>query len=584
MHKLMMLRLSIRAVGTRQVMALSSICTAVHVVSSCRFSTAEKDFERATELLDGARPDVPAARLLLESSARGAHAGAQGRLGRWMLWGLYGVARDVRGGLALLLAAARAGDVDAAYWLGVASLRVDEFVAAAAPGCGGDGSNNVGIAASLPDPTKPETEAAHALRSAAAGAVIADLKLLRRAAARARNEKMGGGGRRGGGGVTADTVGEDTASDAAKDHNILWDEEDPEMMPLAVSTARAAFWMRRAAEAGHTDAAVALGNLLMRGAAKDAHYAPRTPCELARQEKTVLPQTAEAIEWYQRAAGDGENNFISSSSSHVFSHTAGDARSGIPIAKALIGKRSPKQEHPDALFNLGMIFWEGLPTATPPIAADPARALVYFERAGAARDSSALFFLGSLLVEGSTRAGINSSPARGVQLIERAATLHHGGAAHYLWLYWREKRDFARAGHFLELAALGGEHAEALSDLGAARFAGTDGFAIDLPGALEAFERAADAGATAPGTADDSRVAALLSAGAMYARGLGTQVNYRAALVRYQAAAELNSIEAWENIAAMHAQGQGVPKDGKQARGIMDMAARLRAEVDKLTR
>jgi TPR repeat protein len=137
----------------------------------------------------------------------------------------------------------------------------------------------------------------------------------------------------------------------------------------------------------------------------------------------------------------------------------------------------------------------------------------------------------------------------------------------------------ARAAHFLELAAEA-EHAEALADLGAARFAGSDGFSVDLSGALAAFERAADAGAAAPGAADDARVAALLSAGAMYARGLGTPVNFRAALARYQAAAQLNSVEAWENIAAMHARGQGVPRDEKAARGILDMAQRLRAELE----
>ena len=38
-------------------------------------------------------------------------------------------------------------------------------------------------------------------------------------------------------------------------------------MPLEPSTARAAAWLSRAAAAGHADAQVALGNLLMRGVA-----------------------------------------------------------------------------------------------------------------------------------------------------------------------------------------------------------------------------------------------------------------------------------------------------------------------------
>ena len=474
------------------------------------------------------------------------------QLGRAALYGDR-VPRDVRAGLSHLISAARAGDADAAYVLGTASIRMGE------PNAAGGAPSAPPVKAPAPE----EDAAAEAARVEAARGVIAEIKGLRRANARARASPAGAGAAQ-----PKVTTGDWCA------------DEDASTMPLEPSTARAAAWLSRAAAAGHADAQVALGNLLMRGV---ADVGPGADAAVrASAEASATPRVAEALRWYEVAANG-------------------------------------PHPHADALFNLGMIYWEGVGGGTDnegAVAQDLPRALSFFERAASARDASALFFYGTLLCDGHAGAGVRASPARGLKFVEAAAADGHGGAAHYLALHWRGKPGAAaRSRYFLEVAA-DAEHAPALADLGAAHFSGENGFEVDLPGALAAFERAAAAAARSGGSDDDTRVAALLSAGAMYARGLGTPRDYTAALVRYRLAAELNSVEvregdaseahecitldlsfypplpslhpslsplyaqAWENLAAMHAVGHGVEKNIETARTFRGIAERLRAAQD----
>jgi hypothetical protein len=115
------------------------------------------------------------------------------------------------------------------------------------------------------------------------------------------------------------------------------------------------------------------------------------------------------------------------------------------------------------------------------------------------------------------------------------------------------------------------------ADLAQALARGEDGYAVDLPRALDMYERAAGA-AGAEDTA--VRVNAHLGAGAMLYRGLGCAVSYPRALAHYRAAAELNSVEAWECIASMHANGEGLERDEGAARAILAMVKSLRQQLE----
>jgi TPR repeat protein len=191
-----------------------------------------------------------------------------------------------------------------------------------------------------------------------------------------------------------------------------------------------------------------------------------------------------------------------------------------------------------------------------------------------------LFFLGAMLHNGDSAAGVKPNIRRALRLLELAAGQGHGGACHYLSQFWRTGEpmsgltaDLKRSKHFLLQAAEEFEEPSALFELGDAFFHGRveDGFEQDLPRALASYERAASQG----------HVGAAVNAGAMYFQGLGTLQSFGRALERYKFAAEQGSFEAWRNIASMHALGQGVQKSKETARGIMSMIDRMEKEQVK---
>ncbi|ETV84586.1 hypothetical protein H257_03753 [Aphanomyces astaci] len=132
-------------------------------------------------------------------------------------------------------------------------------------------------------------------------------------------------------------------------------------------------WLRRAADNGHRDAFVRLGNLCM------AHDPP-------------LVHAARA--WYSVIA------FC-------------------------------EKPHPDALYNLGMLLYDDHPTAVPtPTVANLPLAMDCFMKAAEVGDPSAQFFMGHVLHVGNESVAANPVSSR--MLLEQAATQGHGGALYYL--------------------------------------------------------------------------------------------------------------------------------------------------------
>jgi TPR repeat protein len=317
------------------------------------------------------------------------------------------ISRDVRGGLKLLREGALGGDVHASYWMGVTWLRMDEL--SVAEGVGGAQAAAEEAPAQCKGSRPVGSEEVEAARFAAAQAVMAEIKALRSRAASGRRALSSSSPPTGG-----------VLDEAA------WLAEDTSAAPLVRSTARGYAWLLRAAAADHGDAQVALGNLCMRGVAP-LGAPPGDAAALSAAEARAAPRIAEAMGWYELAARGG-----------------GD------------GAAAPSSEpHPDALFNLGSIYWGGVEGH---VAADERRAIGFFEAAAALGDASALCFLGQVALEGSEAAGVPRNSRMAVRHLERAACAGHAGASHTLASLWRAgapgfPADAARARYFLQSAA-----------------------------------------------------------------------------------------------------------------------------------
>jgi len=149
----------------------------------------------------------------------------------------------------------------------------------------------------------------------------------------------------------------------------------------------------------------------------------------------------------------------------------------------------------------------------------------------------------------------------GFKLIQRAGNKYsHGGALYYTALVYRngEKElgispcSTEEFPQYLDQAANYGD-ADALFLRAYCLYNGEDGYSQDYSKALKGFIASGEAG-----NADG-----FVSAGAMLHRGgYGTAVqqDQRRAFEFYQEAAEMDSKEAWRNLVACYALGEGIPK------------------------
>jgi TPR repeat protein len=524
--------------------------------------SASNLFQSAISLIDDAASHgelSPKANELLISASKQNYIPALARLGRWKLFGLNGERRNLREGLTLLQQAALQLDssldyeeskaaADACFQLGNAWLRMSDWVTQE------DAIRASLIRAGEEPPARDSTQASspqsesvppsnilgdvlsedEQKRAEAARAVIAEIKALRLKAKADRDLR---GRRNDSVNVSRNVQSKNTTTDESDFMN-----EDYNITPLSSNEKRAYYWLFKAARSDHADAQVALGNLCMR--------------------VEPSPRVQEAVQWYEVAA-----------------QVSSESHEGTDIS--LNSSRTQTLPHPDALFNLGTLLWDGVDNCLP---VDKAKALALFERAAAPdlQDPSALFFLGAMLHNGDKAAGVKPNVRRALRLLELAAGQGHGGACHYLSQFWRTgepmsgiEADMKRSKHFLLQAAEEYEEPSALFELGDSFFHGRveEGFEQDLPRALASYERAASQG----------HVGAAVNAGAMYFQGLGTLQSFSRALERYKFAAEQGSFEAWRNIASMHALGQGVQKSVETARGILSMIDRMEKQQGQKT-
>ncbi|TDH70803.1 hypothetical protein CCR75_005536 [Bremia lactucae] len=284
----------------------------------------------------------------------------------------------------------------------------------------------------------------------------------------------------------------------------------------AIDTTKAVEWLRRAADNHNRDAHVKLGNLCLR-------HDP--------------PMALEASAWYTRVTKD-------------------------------------KNPHPDALYNLGVMLYEGVEHAEPPFPGNKLASIPFFTRAAEKGDISAQFFMGVLLHQGEKDLGIEPNFKSGWMLLEMAATNGHPAALYYLAQLYRsgdEKHAFAadrtKFLEFLDKAMESGDP-DAFFCMADIYYHGSDGFDQDYEQAHNFYMAAAEQG----------HANAFCCLGTLYYNGIGVQQDFEKAFLYYQEAADRDSMEAWKNLAEMYTTGCGVPRNEATANAIMKMLEKVQAD------
>ncbi|GBG32157.1 Protein sel-1-like 1 [Hondaea fermentalgiana] len=221
--------------------------------------------------------------------------------------------------------------------------------------------------------------------------------------------------------------------------------------------------------------------------------------------------------------------------------------------------------HPDALYNLANLYYDGIPELLQPDGSETLRLMTI--AAETCKDKSAEFWLGKYLIEGDARidpAFEGGDIASGWDFIARAAGQGHTQAQLYAAQMLSDDPDLYSAAKGYLDAAVAQNDAEALFYCGSlcmqeeGSLMGNE--SVDYQRALRFFERAAVEG----------HAEAALNAGAMHYNGLGTPRDHLEAYRAYEHAASLGSLDAYKNIASMYFHGEGpLEKDEAVARDIL---------------
>jgi len=292
-------------------------------------------------------------------------------------------------------------------------------------------------------------------------------------------------------------------------------------------------------EYDHPEAAIQLGNMLLKSASRSLN-------RNGKQNDGLDPKdsVAEAMELFRRA---------------------GDAGSRV------------------GWYNLGHLLWTGFPPVVNTkaecgdqndsaaagvgenciVVDDMKEAMNAFDKAIELGDSDAMYLVGvHRLGEDDLKSYRN-----GIDLIERAADTEHDGALYYLALLHLngdpeiglEPCSLNEFVTRLDRAVAAG-NVEAKFVRANSFYWGTEGYPQDFKRALDDFLQAAD-----EGHAD-----AAVSAGAMFHNGVGVLKDHRKAFELYQLGGELGSKEGWINVVDCWQQGLGVPRSKETARYIKE--------------
>lgn len=260
-----------------------------------------------------------------------------------------------------------------------------------------------------------------------------------------------------------------------------------------------------------------------------------------------------AAKWLRRAAVNGVSDANVQLGNLAIQHDP-------PLVDNALHWYSTAEKHPDAFYNLGLLYYNGCGEA---LVQDRLKALEFFHLAARENDPSALFWLGHVYRVGDSELDIVPSFDKALEYLNRASSLDHTGACYYLAQLYRSgdpeygfEQNTPLFWKYLTQAVELGDP-DALYCVGDIYYHGTDGKTRDNDRALEYFRQSA-----ASGHKD-----ALCCLGSIYYQSQ----QYTRAFRYYQAAADRHSMEAWKNLAQMYLLGHGVVKSKETADSIIEM-------------
>lgn len=232
-----------------------------------------------------------------------------------------------------------------------------------------------------------------------------------------------------------------------------------------------------------------------------------------------------------------------------------------------------------AFFSMGHCLWEGVPNILSP---DRDEAMASFQKAVDLGDLDSMYFLGANILGKSGESGVDISVLQnGLELVEQAAKGNHGGAMHYLSLFYRNGCDDLNIPPCsqeqfrdrLDSAVCHDTTGEALFLRGSCQWSG-DSYMQNVQGALDDFLRATDLGQSD----------AAVSAGAILHKGVPGIIprDQQRAFLLYQRGGELGNVEGWRNVVACYATGEGVPQSTSMAQYISKLMLQGDSQSNRL--
>lgn len=225
-------------------------------------------------------------------------------------------------------------------------------------------------------------------------------------------------------------------------------------------------------------------------------------------------------------------------------------------------------ESPEGCFNQGNLLWNGWSSGgVDHFLPDQKLAMEAFHRAITLGDADSMYFVGvqflSSDLDGPEQ---HNRLSEGLQWIEKAAELGHGGALYYLSLLHYNGHEglgieACSSEEFVKRlnTAVDAGDPDALFLRGHSYYRGDDGYPANYSHALNDFLAAADMG----------HADAAVSAGAiLHQPHPGVEQDQHKAFQLYQLAGELGSQEGWRNVIACYLAGEGVPQSVDTAKYI----------------
>eukprot|EP01138_Halocafeteria_seosinensis_P008120 gb/GECG01008298.1/.p1 GENE.gb/GECG01008298.1/~~gb/GECG01008298.1/.p1 ORF type:complete len:572 (+),score=69.56 gb/GECG01008298.1/:1-1716(+) len=503
----------------------------------------------------------------LQEAAQHGHLAAKGRLGRWKLLGVGPFARE-RPPLVDahndLHEAAVADDPDAQYWLGRLWLDPSRFSQVTYDDEENDARTLKAIEEDL---NEEDLQAYQDVDPDKKKQVFKEVRQSRRLARINRNKRARG---------LPEVKSLQDLSSNDQDKSFLYRDIDPRRMTLHPDEDRGVYWLQCAADQhNHPEANILLGNMAL------------------EQSDVVTAQLR-----YERAAFGRGIDLIS----RALQDTKGEDSTGTLlkginaidpsgacrwIAQWVSEESSKVSSFVDAFFNLGQLYWNGESRNLIRQRSDMPRegeitfnldsvmtqlALGCFAYAAANGDPSSQYWLGQLYHWGDSDRNIPIDGKLASEYLFRAAEKNHGGAELYLSRLYREgsktleleqNRDVSVQ---LLIRACAHEESDALYELGTCYATGSEEFEQDYENAFNAFVKGAAL----------NHSECLLNAGVMAYNGLGTEKDKRRAFLFYQKAGENGNLQAWSNLAAMYAVGEGgVEKNLPVARYLREFVERM---------